>query len=579
MTLIRTIDVPLCSSPAEAWISDSSEPFVLRGAIRHWKARAWSLTSLARDFGAAKVCVRLHPRAAGELYEGECVYESMTLACFCAWLRLGAAATASDAAGGAPGDDDASAATSLAERYPPEAFVAYSDYQDMAAVFADAPSALASIDWSFTGVARSGETTLWLGTTGAHTPTHYDTYGNNVVAQICGVKRWRLHPPSSAGLWPSRVPYEESSVFADAPDADAPGGATVELQPGDVLFVPKHWWHRVSTPGTARGYALSVNTWLESPDDDEDRVREALVRAVVGALVSGLIWDAPSWAAGEGASERPRGGWINPTETTWCRSERLSALHLALAQWLCQAEVEAEVEEEVEEAVEVTVGRAAVLAGRPTPEARVDFTDELDARLGALKTSLQWPAVASVVCSDICLAAAAMTLRARLALRRATPETAPDAVSELAWVECVSAPLGRLVTAALLTAHEGESDGESEGKGEGEGGGEGRSGSAIKSGGGDGTSERRGEHMHAGRGDGTAERQTKRRRSHDDHSAELLEGMAVATLRELQQSCPPDSAAIGVRDVVDAMCTGRALELALVGLFNSVHSAPGRNTF
>jgi hypothetical protein len=154
-----------------------------------------------------------------------------------------------------------------------------------------------------------------------------------------------------------------------------------------------------------------------------------------------------------------------------------------------------------------------------------------------------------------------MTLRARLALRRATPETAPDAapdaVSGLAWVECVRAPLGRLVTAALLTAHEGE---------------------AIKSGG-DGTSERRGEHMHAGRGDGTAERQTKRRRSHDDHSAELLEGMAVATLRELQQSCPPDSAAIGVRDVVDAMCTGRALELALVGLFNSVHSAPGRNTF
>jgi GTP-binding protein len=135
---------------------------------------------------------------------------------------------------------------------------------------------------------------------------------------------------------------------------------------------------------------------------------------------------------------------------------------------------------------------------------------------------------------------------------------------------------------------EGEGKGEGEGRsgsaiksegiGEGEGGGEGRSGSAIKSGV-DGTSERRGEHMHAGRGDVTAERQTKRRRSHDDHSAELLEGTAVATLRELQQSCPPDSAAIGVRDVVDAMCTGRALELALVGLFNSVHSAPGRNTF
>ena len=108
MPTIRTIDVPLCSSPAEAWISDSSEPFVLRGAIRHWKARAWSLESIARDFGAAKVCVRLHPRTAGELYEGECVYESMTLACLCAWFHSGAA-------GGASGDDDAdSAAASLA---------------------------------------------------------------------------------------------------------------------------------------------------------------------------------------------------------------------------------------------------------------------------------------------------------------------------------------------------------------------------------------------------------------------------------------------------------------------------------
>lgn len=48
------------------------------------------------------------------------------------------------------------------------------------------------------------------------------------VAQLQGKKRWLLYPPADTGnLYPTRVPYEESSVFsrvdARAPDLDRLG--------------------------------------------------------------------------------------------------------------------------------------------------------------------------------------------------------------------------------------------------------------------------------------------------------------------------------------------------------------------
>ena len=83
-------------------------------------------------------------------------------------------------------------------------------------------------------------------------------------------KKWHLFPPhQSDALHQTRVPYEESSVFSPInvakPDltlhprfADATP-YVVTLDPGDVLFVPHHWWHFVETVETS----VSVNTWIE----------------------------------------------------------------------------------------------------------------------------------------------------------------------------------------------------------------------------------------------------------------------------------------------------------------------------
>jgi HSPB1-associated protein 1 len=44
------------------------------------------------------------------------------------------------------------------------------------------------IDWSAFGFAErtAKDSTMWLGTKGAYTPCHYDSYGYNLVAQIHG---------------------------------------------------------------------------------------------------------------------------------------------------------------------------------------------------------------------------------------------------------------------------------------------------------------------------------------------------------------------------------------------------------
>ena len=51
--------------------------------------------------------------------------------------------------------------------------------------------------WELLGALAAGWVfTLWLGSCGASTPLHYDSYGLNFVAQCIGTKLWRLAPPS-----------------------------------------------------------------------------------------------------------------------------------------------------------------------------------------------------------------------------------------------------------------------------------------------------------------------------------------------------------------------------------------------
>lgn len=136
----------------------------------------------------------------------------------------------------------------------------------------DMPGAAPSnnpMNMSFCGFPEiSDEITVWLGSPGAHTSCHYDTYGRNVVVQTHGTKRWILFSPGTEGLDPTRVPYEESSVYS-ARTFFSPQDPTqnqdlaqhahvVDLLPGMVLIIPPKWWHYVE----ALQNSLSFNAWI-----------------------------------------------------------------------------------------------------------------------------------------------------------------------------------------------------------------------------------------------------------------------------------------------------------------------------
>lgn len=94
---------------------------------------------------------------------------------------------------------------------------------------------------------------MWVGPAGTFTPLHFDLT-NNLIAQVVGAKRVVMAPPSETQrLYNHRHVFSAVHDITDEarlnlyPLARSARTIEVDLEAGDLLFVPIGWWHQVTS--------------------------------------------------------------------------------------------------------------------------------------------------------------------------------------------------------------------------------------------------------------------------------------------------------------------------------------------
>ncbi|MBX7099320.1 MAG: cupin-like domain-containing protein [Myxococcaceae bacterium] len=108
---------------------------------------------------------------------------------------------------------------------------------------------------------------FWVSPSGNYTSLHHDAHLDNLNVQVFGSKTFVLIAPSQH---PFISPFAlfESPVNPFWPDhARFPKFAQAKVQeavlkPGDMLFVPRYWWHSVA----ALSLSININTWSMAED-------------------------------------------------------------------------------------------------------------------------------------------------------------------------------------------------------------------------------------------------------------------------------------------------------------------------
>jgi hypothetical protein len=124
---------------------------------------------------------------------------------------------------------------------------------------------------------------IWIGPAGNLSWLHYDSH-HNFLAQVLGRKRVILFDPkylrelypyswTSRAMHFSRVEIENPDYARFPRFRDAQAYESV-IEPGEMLFIPIHWWHQVFSLDKC----ISVNMWWEAPW--RDRLRYPQLRLV-----------------------------------------------------------------------------------------------------------------------------------------------------------------------------------------------------------------------------------------------------------------------------------------------------------
>ncbi|MGB3721735.1 MAG: cupin-like domain-containing protein [Pacificimonas sp.] len=197
-------------------------PVVIEDELENWPARKWTRASLARKIGDAPVEIQAGRTADPEFERRKDDHKKVTS--FRQFMK---------AIGKADAGNDAymtayNSAANVSALAPLQG-----DLGRLPKFLTDAPGM------------------MWIGPAGTFTPLHFDLT-NNLLAQITGRKTVLILPPSESGKL-----AHNHHVFSDVGDltdqarvAAFPGARnaryfTVDLEPGDLLYIPIGWWHQI----------------------------------------------------------------------------------------------------------------------------------------------------------------------------------------------------------------------------------------------------------------------------------------------------------------------------------------------
>lgn len=101
-----------------------------------------------------------------------------------------------------------------------------------------------------------GHSALWVGPARSRTGLHADPDGVNILVMVRGEKRFLLIPPEDTpylardtrydgGAWASGIDVFALDATRRWPEYRKARKETVVLKAGDMLYVPRHWWHAV----------------------------------------------------------------------------------------------------------------------------------------------------------------------------------------------------------------------------------------------------------------------------------------------------------------------------------------------
>jgi hypothetical protein len=131
---------------------------------------------------------------------------------------------------------------------------------------------------------------VWIGNA-SQVSCHYDTF-DNLACVVAGRRRFTLYPPDAVGdLYVGPVDHTMAGPPVSLAAGSAPGdpryprfeaararALTVELQPGDALYLPKLWWHQVEA---TEPFNLLVNFWWDAFRAGPDAPNSTMLLAMI----------------------------------------------------------------------------------------------------------------------------------------------------------------------------------------------------------------------------------------------------------------------------------------------------------